>query len=536
MKSFLILGALLLSILSALAQTVADGKKMLYYEKFRSAIKILEPIVKADNKNAEAAYWLGQVYLQMPKEDIGKAKAIYETSLAANSGNPLLTAATGHIYIKENRFAEAKIKFKAAEDGAAKNADILLAIARAAIDSREKNADYDYAITILNKALQLKNVNKDEAYILLGNTYRKRFDGGNADANYRNAIQADPKNALAWLRLGKIYESQRNYEMMLEFYDKAIAADPAFAPVYLSLYNHFSLRDITRGKEYLYKYIANADEDCNTELFAADYLFRSGKYTEALNQSAKLAAGNCKDEIGLRLKILNAYCYDRLKDSVSAKKNVEEFMQLEQPDKIQVTDYEMAAKTLAKFAGEETRAIEYFNKAFEKDSAGRTMYILQLIDLYKKTNNLQQVAATWDRLFTVKPKPSNLDLYNRAMAHMAIKNYSFADSLWQQYKEKYPDQLYGYTYRIKCNEALDTAMLLGLSVPHWESMVVFAGRDTVKYKTQLVGSLYKLVVYYVNIKKDTPKAIEYLTQYLLYDPNNTEAKKILDKLKAVGGN
>jgi hypothetical protein len=117
---------------------------------------------------------------------------------------------------------------------------------------------------------------------------------------------------------------------------------------------------------------------------------------------------------------------------------------------------------------------------------------------------------------------------------MAILNYSFADSLWQQYKEKYPDQIYGYTYRIKCNEALDTSMQLGLAVPHYESMVVFANRDTAKYKSQLISSLYKLVIYYGNISKDKPKAIEYLTQYLLFDPTNEEAKKILEKLKTSG--
>jgi hypothetical protein len=124
----------------------------------------------------------------------------------------------------------------------------------------------------------------------------------------------------------------------------------------------------------------------------------------------------------------------------------------------------------------------------------------------KNSNNPIQIAATWDRIYNIKPKPSNLDIYNRAMAHMTIQDYLLADSLWQLYKEKYPDQIYGYTYRIKCNEALDTSMQLGLAVPHYEAMVAFAGKDTIKYKAQLVNSIYKLVVYYVNIKNDKPKS------------------------------
>ena len=532
MKKYLLLPLLLLSFTAVSAQNIDAAKKMLYYERYKSAIKLLEPIVNADNKNTEAAYWLGQAYLQMPKPDLVKANAVIAKALEANPGNGLLTAAQGHINIKENKPAEAQLKFTAAEAAAGKNADILLAVARGAIDAKVKK--YDYAMAVLNKALTLKNVNKVAAYILIGNAYRKMVDGSNAYINYRNALETDPKNVMVYYLVGKMYQTQESFPEMLESYEKVMAFDPAFAPVYLTLYNYYSKIDVNKAKEYLDKYIANTDADCNIELFATDYLFRSGKYTEALAKSAALESGNCKAEIGLRLKVLNAYCYDRLKDSVNAKKNIEEFMQQEQPDKIQANDYEIAATVLAKFPGSEEKAIEYTNRAYENDSAGRVNYLLKIIDLYKKTNNAQQVAATWDRLFTVKARPSNVDLYNRALAHMAIQDYVFADSLWQQYKEKYPDQIYGYTYRIKCNEALDTSMQLGLAVPHYESMVIFANRDTVKYKAQLVSSLYKLVLYYGNIKKDKPKAIEYLTQYLLFDPANEEAKKILEKLKASG--
>jgi tetratricopeptide (TPR) repeat protein len=333
------------------------------------------------------------------------------------------------------------------------------------------------------------------------------------------------------VRLGKIYQTQRNDEVMLENYNRSVEVDPAFAPGYLELYNHFSYRDVNRAKEYLDKYIANSDADCNTDLFAADYLFRSGKYSEAITRSGELASGNCGKDIGTRLKMLNAFCYERLGDSINAKRNIDEFMQAEDPAKILPGDYEMAAKITAKFPGSELKAIEYINKAYESDSAGRIGYLLQLVDLYKKTANPIAVAATWDRLVVVKPRPSNVDMYNRAMAHMGIKNYTLADSLWQQYKDKYPDQVYGYTYRIKCNEAQDTSMAQGLAVPHYENMVAFAQRDTVKYKNQMISALYKLVVYYVNVKKDKPKSIEYLTQYLLFDPNNEEARKNLQKLK-----
>ncbi len=522
----------LFAVATSFAQTVQQGQQFMYYERFKSAIPLLYGLVKADPKNAEAAYWLGQAYLQMPKQDVAKAKTTFEQGLQNNGGNPLLTAAIGQIDLLENRTADATAKFAAATAAAGKDAGILLAVARANIDA--KGGSYEFAIETINKALTIKSVNKPTAYVLLGNAYRKLIDGGNADKNYRNAIEADAKNALAYIRLGKIYQTQKNYEIMLENYNKSVEVDPAFGPGYLELYNHYSFRDVNKAKEYLDKYIANSDADCNTDLFAADYLFRSGKYNEAITRSNELAAGPCAKEIGTRLKMLNAYCYERLGDSVNALANVEAFMQTEEPAKILGGDYEIAAKILSKFSGKELKAIEYCNKAFETDTANRVAYLVQLVDLYKKTGNTAQVAATWDRMMVTKPRPSNVDMYNRAMAHMGIKNYTLADSLWQQYKDKYPDQIYGYTYRIKCNEAQDSSMTAGLAVPHYENMVVFAQRDTVKYKSQLVSALYKLVLYYVNVKKDKPKSVEYLTQYLLYDPTNEEAKKILQKLKGAG--
>jgi hypothetical protein len=529
MKRGIILLAVCCGMLAGKAQSLEQAQKLLYYEKFKSGIAMLESMVGADAKNADAAYWLAQAYLTMPKPDAAKAKAVLNQAIGANAGNALLTAGLSQIDLLENRADEAMAKSNAAAAAAGKDAGVLLAVAKAHIDTKAGN--YNFAIETLNKALGMKSVNKSTAYVLLGNAYRKLIDGGNADKNYRNALMADPKNALAYVRLGKIYQTQRNDDVMLDNYNKAVEVDPAFGPGYLELYNHFSYRDVNKAKDYLDKYITNSDADCNTDLFAADYLFRSGKYAEAIARSQELANGNCGREIGNRLKMLNAYCYERLGDSLSAKTNIEAFMQAEEPAKVLGSDYELAAKVTAKFPGSELKAIEYINKAYESDSAGRLGYLVQLVDLYKRTGNQAQLAATWDRVFAVKPRPSNVDLYNRAMAHMGNKNYVFADSLWQMYKEKYPDQVYGYNYRIKCAEAIDTAGTVGLAVPHYENMVTFAQRDTVKYKSQLVSALYKLVIYYVNTKKDKPKSIEYLTQYLLYDPTNEEAKKILQKLR-----
>ncbi|MFZ4771856.1 MAG: tetratricopeptide repeat protein [Ferruginibacter sp.] len=532
MKHLFISALFSLLMLSTAAQNTAAAKQMIYYERYQSAIKILEPILAADSWNTDAAYWLVQACLQMPQPNLPKARKICETGLKENPSNVLLHVALGHVFLYEKNETAAKAKIKTAEVSAAGDAAVYLAIARAVLDNRKGvELTIDYAIGLLNKALTLKEVNKAEAFTLMGNLYHKKIDAGKAHEYYQKAVEAESNYALAYFRLGKLFATQRNDEVMLDFYTKAWAADPAFAPVYLALYNHYSYRDVNKAKEYLDKYIANTDTDCNTDLFYADYLFRSGKYVDALSKSAQLEKGKCNAEIGMRLKVLNAYCYTRLNDSLNAKKAIESFLMQEKPERMRAGDFELAAMIFSKFVGSEARAVDMYNKAYDADSAGRLGYLQKMIELYKRMNDLQQVANTWDRIFAIKPRPSNLDLFNRATAYMAIKRYGFADTLWQQYKEKYPDQIYGYTNRVKCNEAMDSSMQKGLAVPHLEALVAFALKDTVKYKPQLLLGLNKLVVYYVNIKKDKARSIAYLTQYLLFDPANKEAEKILNKLK-----
>ncbi|MGL1321167.1 tetratricopeptide repeat protein, partial [Vibrio parahaemolyticus] len=56
-------------------------------------------------------------------------------------------------------------------------------------------------------------------------------NGGEAVKAYEEAIAKDPKNALAYYRIGKIYLSQNNKEIFDQYFDKAIQADPTFPQV-----------------------------------------------------------------------------------------------------------------------------------------------------------------------------------------------------------------------------------------------------------------------------------------------------------------
>ena len=169
------------------------------------------------------------------------------------------------------------------------NPDILTAIGRAMADGSSQQGDPQYGIDKLKEAATLDKTNP-AIDILLGICYLKQGSdkGGAAVEAFTDATRRNPQYAEAYFRIGRIYESQNNTQYMNEWFGKAIAADPAYAPVYIEYFNYYKDRDVNAAKEYLDKYVANADQDCATEYFVADYLYRAGKFQESLDKAKSM--------------------------------------------------------------------------------------------------------------------------------------------------------------------------------------------------------------------------------------------------------
>ena len=109
--------------------------------------------------------------------------------------------------------------------------------------------------------------------------------------------------------------------------------------------------------------------------------------------------------------------------------------------------------------------------------------------------------------------------------------YKTADSIFTVYAEKYPNEIFGYLWRARSNQAMDTAMTQGLAVPHYEKLAEMARTlDPVKYKGQAVSAYFYLVQYYNDIKKDKATAVKYVDKVLEVDPANPDAARIKDVL------
>src|ERR1700694_1595489 len=83
------------------AQTVEQGRKFLYYQRYKSAKDALEKVVASNPNNIDGVYWLGQTLLQM-KDSMG-AEALYSKALQSNGNAPLLLVGMGHIELRKGK-------------------------------------------------------------------------------------------------------------------------------------------------------------------------------------------------------------------------------------------------------------------------------------------------------------------------------------------------------------------------------------------------------------------------------------------------
>lgn len=538
-----------------LAQSIDDGKKFMYYERFKSAKDVFEKLVAANAKNEEAAYWLGQAFIGL--EDVAKAKQTYQTGLQANATSPILLAGMGHVELLENKATDARNHFDMAiNTSKSKDNEVLHAVGRA--NAYSKAGDANYGIAQLQKITTTKKFNDPSVFVTIGDAYRKLVDGGNAVLAFKNALTLNPKYAAAKYKEGLIYESQKNREFFLPAFEEAANMDPAYGPAFYSLYAYWYFRDVAKAEDYLNKYIAVIDNDAQNDYYRIDLKYASGQFQQAITQSDDLINKVGANVIRPRIYRLKAYSYKSLaekaakeKDSVTAvaqfanaKKNIDEFFAKSKAEDIVPKDYELLGDIMAGIPGSESQSYAYYEKAMNADTAveNKASYLQKAVDFAKKQNDKIATAYWGLKQYNAKKSPSNVDMYNlgriffdAGAASGDFNYYRQADSVFAIYTTQYPDQAYGYYWRARSNWSIDTSMVNSMANPHFEKFVqvASASKDSVSFRPQIKLAYKYFIGYNIFVKKDYKVAIEFCDKILAIDPADKEAAEY--KRQLTGG-
>ncbi len=545
LKFTLILITGLLAADLSYAQTIDEGKKFLYYEKFISAKNVFEQLLTSNPANEEAAYWLGQTLIAPDEDkDIEGAKAVYQKGLAANANSALLTAGMGHLELLEGRTQQARSRFESAISlSGGKNIMVLDAVGFANGDFFSRSGDGAYAVEKLKQATSLKGFKDARILCNLGDAYRKLQDGGNAQLSYEAALAIDPKYARAKYRIGRIYQSQgRSQESIyLQYYNEAIALDPNYGPVYFNLYQYYYETDVVKSAAYLDKYLAaKSSDETNSCFLKAQMKFAQGLFNETVTSTENCVAGSTNpypnlfglqayanfkiaekaEKEGDSTGAINAYGYSKIA--------FDKYFQKQKQAKLGPRDYFTYATVLLKFPGNEALAGSFMQQAVDQDSTeiGKVTMLKSIAASYEKTKQYADAGEWYKKILNIKKVPGKTDIYNAANSYYRIGKFAQSADLYTLYTQKYPEDIFGYYMVGKSYWGIDTVMKYGLANNSFAKAIEVgeALPDKSKITGQLLGSYKYMIAYSVNILKNKELALAYCDKALLIDPNDAEVK------------
>lgn len=530
-KTFLLMSGLCAAAV-LVAQTLPDATRLLYHERYQSAKSALHALLKADVNNAESWYRLSQAYL--PLKEVKLLADSLALAPATVKDQPYYKAAYGHLLLAQQKPDSAKFYFdQAIGDGRKKDPAILLAVANAYIS--EKTGDANMGLQVLAQAGK-KDAEDPAIQVMRGNAYRKLANGTEAYRSYQAALHEDAKNAEALFQMGKIFLSQQNADSYLDYFNKAVAADPLYAPAWYELYYAAYFKDAAKAMDYYRQYLAVSDYSADNHYQLIDLLYLNKKYDSAIAMAKTTLAGLPADSMP-RLYKLMAYSYSGLKDTANALQSMTTYFAYENDSNFVVKDYELMADLYNAIPGKEDSALVFYQTAVTKitDSAALYTYYKKLSDLYKaKKDNANQ--AIWlGKYYTNNAKATNIDLFNWGIAHFKAEQYEQADTVFGIYINKYPEQSFGYYWRARANSLKDSAMEKGLAVEHYNTLIDVLEKDsahtTPTTKKWLVEAYGYVAAYETNQEKDYADAIGHLQKILEIDPANKDAQNYISILE-----
>ena len=532
----------LVAIQGVNAQSIREGMNHLYTDRFQSAITVFQKLIAVNPNNIEAIYWLGQTYLNM--DDNEAARQLYDNALVVNANAPLLLVGKGHVLLLDNKLSEARQNFETAiSRSRGKKGDdpfIQNAIAMANIDS--KKGDYKYAVDLLEAAV-LKEPKNADYFLNLGNAYRKAKPGeaGDVYKNYQKALEINPNFGYAYLRLAKIFETQPNWDLVLQNLNDAVSKEPGFSLAYYELFYYYwwHKHDYDKAEAMLNKFIESRPNEDPTE---GNYLYSQlcwgRKDYDCAIEKAESVARSMGAKIKPRVFRQLAYSYLGKKDYANAKKNIDEFFRKSKDGPIP-EDFKLKADILDSMGAGDDEIYKVFVEGAALDTVlqSKIDFLNRGVDFFKTKGNKYKEADMRMVIYNTRTKPNPAVFVNIGILYSQAGELNKADSLFATYNIAFPDSIYGYDWRGRVNFTMDTTMTvepyISNLVQSYQKMLDIATTDKIRFKSQGIRAALTLAGYYNNIKRDVTSAINIVQKGLEFDSTNVNLKKTREDLERI---
>ena len=487
----LVLAVLIISVTAGAAAQdfIGKAKGSLTARDTASAITAFQDALKANQKQAEAGYYLGAIAFAQGRTD--DAIRYLEGSVKSDDENVAALKTLGDAYMRQKDLPNALGAYRRAERLARKDPAVLSAygLALVAADS------VDNAIRILTLAKEYDEKNV-EVYRGLATAYAKQGVAPLAVLNYQKAIELDPKDIDTRMTLGHLFEKQRQYNEAVKEYEGIIAVDSTYARAYLEKGEILVLAKMyQKAIPPLRKYATLDPKGVPGSQNLAKALFGAEDFAEA----AKAAKRSLElDSTNADIWRIYAHSLVETKDYAGA---IVAFGSLERRNALKPEDQGKFGIALYGL-GREDEAMKALLSAVETDSTNCEPYF-SLGSLYMKKQEYDKAAQMFEKRIACDPR--SLSAYiNASASYMQVKNYQRAHELLTKTVTMKPDFLLG---RLWLGRTLSLMDSLDEAKAQYDEVLTQAQSDPVKYKKELGEAQYMSGSYWFQ-KQQYEKAID----------------------------
>ncbi len=529
----------------AFGQTLQEGIASTDSHKYAKAKQIYSDMV-SKQPSAENYFYLGNIYLTQFEPNFELATENFNKGLAADKKSYLNKIGLASVKLgKGDKSGIADIQAIITESRG-KDSEVLYR-AGEALTLFEKASNADLAVDYINQAVEKAPKTGVPAYYYytLGDAYRLKITNnpqvaGAAMSAYDKALAVARNKASVYTRMGTLWMAAQQWQQAKQNIDKAIAADPSYAPAYKAKAAYdIKYQENALATQDLLNYSKYADEDPDTQLEISKLFFTNEDYANAKTTLDKIF-DKVEDPIKYRLR---AYIQYADADYAGAKQNIESFISKAEKSRVLPSDQGLMGLIDAGLAKNETDPTK---------KAALTAESQQKISIAK---NAKDITLKWDEELAkiagggaasqaaadagpttpeiealkkkVQENPQDTDaLFKMATGYQDVKNWNGAVLAWQKMINVLPDWApayysQGYAYQ----QAENTEMAKFA----YENFIAKVKPEEVEANKESLSYAY-FAIAYLEKDKDLTKAKQYAAKSVQLNPTYQDAVKLNTEL------